>query len=81
MTLTPARPDDAISDDDISVLVDVARSAGTILSGDKRDRLPALMDRGLIAPATSGMAEGDRYMLTPEGQAALDARGVGANEA
>ena len=78
---SPTSRDDDISDDDISVLVDIARAAGTDLSDDKRARLPALLDRGLVASASSGMAEGDRYMLTSAGQAVLDARGVGANEA
>jgi hypothetical protein len=68
------------SDSDISVMVDIARSAGTMLSGDKQTRLPALLEAGLIEAAASKDGEGDRYKLTPQGQAVLDERGVGANE-
>lgn len=68
------------SDSDVSIMVDVARAAGTTLSDDKRRRLPALVEAGLVEAATSNDGEGDRYKLTPQGQAVLDARGVGANE-
>ena len=68
------------NDSDISVMVDVARSAGTMLSDEKRMKLSALVEAGLIEAATSNDGEGDRYKLTPQGQAVLDARGVGANE-
>ena len=72
--------DNEPNDSDISVMVDVARSAGTMLSDEKRMKLPALVEAGLIEAATSNDGEGDRYKLTPQGQAVLDARGVGANE-
>lgn len=68
------------SDDDISVMVDVARAAGTMLSDDKQRRLPGLVAAGLVEPTASNDGEGDRYKLTPQGQAVLDERGVGANE-
>ena len=68
------------SDSDVSIMVDVARAAGTTLSDDKLRRLPALVEAGLVEAATSNDGEGDRYKLTPQGQAVLDARGVGANE-
>ncbi len=68
------------SDADISVMVDVARSAGTMLSADKQARLSDLIAAGLIEPAKSNDGEGERYKLTPQGQAVLDERGVGANE-
>ncbi len=68
------------SDDDISVMVDVARAAGTTLSDDKRMRLSGLVEAGLIEAATSNDGEADRYKLTPLGQSVLDERGVGANE-
>ena len=69
------------TDEDISVMVDVARSAGAMLSDDKKALLPGLVTTGLIEPADSKPGEGDRYKLTSLGQSVLDDRGVGANEA
>jgi hypothetical protein len=71
--------DIAITDSDVSVLVDVARSAGTMLTDDKQARLTQLIEVGLVAPAAPD-AGSARYQLTPKGQSVLDDRGVGANE-
>ena len=73
-------PETQPSDTDISVMVDVARAAGVTLSGDQRMRLSGLVEAGLVEAATSNDGEGDHYKLTPQGQAILDSRGVGANE-
>ena len=69
------------TDDDISAMVDIARSAGTMLSADKQKLLPHLVSTGLIEAAASTDSDGERYRLTPLGQSVLDQRGVGANEA
>ncbi|ABD89376.1 hypothetical protein [Rhodopseudomonas palustris] len=74
----------------ISVLVEIARSAGLDLSPAQRSRLEPLLAEGLIAVAGSDRIETDqvetdqtmntRYAVTPKGQQMLDARGIGANE-
>jgi hypothetical protein len=66
------------TDQQISILVDIASCGG---SGLPRERLTDLM--GLVA---SGFVEasdeaGRPFKLTAQGQTALDDRGVGANEA
>jgi hypothetical protein len=66
------------TDQQISILVDIASSGGV---GLPRERLTDLMD--LVA---AGFVEGSDepvapYKLTARGQTALDDRGVGANEA
>jgi hypothetical protein len=64
-----------------SVLVDIARSAGTDLNSAQRARLDALLAAGLIefvAPADA--LEPTRYAVTRQGQTLLDKRGIGANE-
>jgi hypothetical protein len=65
------------TDQQISVLVDVASSGGARVPPD---RLVVLL--GLIVDDYVDSAPGtlDRYKLTAKGQAALDERGVGANK-
>jgi hypothetical protein len=71
----------AIDDQGLSVLVDIARSAGTDLNPAQHSKLDALLAAGLIeivAPADA--FEPTRYGVTREGQGLLDERGIGANE-
>jgi hypothetical protein len=73
--------DEAADDQGLSVLVDVARSAGTDLNAAQRAKLDALLAAGLIevvAPADA--REPTRYAVTRQGQSLLDERGIGANE-
>lgn len=70
-----------VDDQAVSVLVDVARSAGTDLNPSQRLKLDELVAAGLVravAPPTS--SEPNRYAVTHEGQRLLDQRGIGANE-
>jgi predicted ArsR family transcriptional regulator len=71
-----------LGDQAISVLVDIARTAGRDLNAGQRLELDRLVCDGLVAVSESGDPVGRRhYQLTAEGQGALDRRGVGANEA
>jgi hypothetical protein len=72
---------EAADDRGISVLVDIARNAGTDLNPAQRLKLDALLAAGLIevvAPADA--LEPTRYAVTRQGQHLLDERGIGANE-
>jgi|GEM_PF-5375021 len=64
-------------DDAIALMVDVARTGGLDLNAAQRRDLNHLVSRGLVAvDEASNSCE-----VTPKGQALLDQRGVGANEA
>jgi hypothetical protein len=62
------------SDQQISILVDIAANRG---AGIAPDKLPDLMD---LVVAGYVEADQDFYKLTTEGQDCLAKRGVGANE-
>ena len=65
------------TDQQISVLVDIASNGGLGLSADKsRD----LMEMVAANYAECQEGTGGGYRLTPKGQNFLSARGVGANE-
>ncbi|QUS41566.1 hypothetical protein RPMA_23990 [Tardiphaga alba] len=69
-----------ISDTGIAVMCDIARAAGFDLDPDKQAVVDALIAQGLVA--ATGKAEPDpKFEVTAKGQRALDARGVGVNEA
>ncbi|RED37954.1 hypothetical protein BJ123_10533 [Rhodopseudomonas thermotolerans] len=71
-----------LSDQAVSVLVDVARTAGRDLNAGQRLELDRLVSDGLVAVSDLGDPAGrSHYRITAEGQRALDSRGVGANEA
>lgn len=65
------------TDQQISILVDVARLGGADLPPQ---RLNGLLDLAAQGYVRAKPGSGDRYELTAKGQAALDERGVGANE-
>lgn len=69
------------TDTQISIMCDIAKSAGADLTPEKAAALPDLVAKGLIEPAASDNTGNDRYKLTATGQKLLDDRGVGANEA
>lgn len=69
-----------IDDTEIAVMVDIARSAGADLTGDKSTVVDGLIAKGLVAEKDSAVTAKARYRITPQGQALLDDRGVGANE-
>jgi hypothetical protein len=72
---------EATDDRDLSVLVDIARSAGSDLNPAQRAKLDALLAAGLIeVVAQAEAAKPTRYRLTRQGQHVLDERGIGANE-
>lgn len=70
-----------LDDQAISVLVDIARTAGADLNPSQRLKLDELLATALVErivpPAHS---EPERYAVTPAGQRLLDERGIGANE-
>jgi hypothetical protein len=71
---------DDISDAAIAVMCDVARASGFDLDANKQSVVDDLVARGLVA--RTGKAPPDPlFEVTPRGQRALDARGVGVNEA
>jgi len=73
--------EEAADDRGLSVMVDIARNAGTDLNAAQRAKLDALLAAGLIelvAPADA--LEPTRYAVTRQGQSLLDERGIGANE-
>ncbi|MCD0422633.1 hypothetical protein DY468_19360 [Rhodopseudomonas sp. BR0M22] len=71
-----------LSDQAISVLVDVARASGRDLNTAQRLELDRLVAGGFLAVSRTGQVAGQtHYRLTVEGQRALDDRGAGANEA
>jgi len=74
--------DRELDDQAVSVLVDIARTAGRDLNAGQRLELDHLVSEGLVAVSSSGDSDGRRhYEVTPKGQSLLDRRGVGANEA
>lgn len=68
-------------DEAISVLVDVARSAGRDLTSRQRSRLDELISQGYIESTDRDGEPTAGFAVTPKGQRLLDRRGVGANEA
>lgn len=71
-----------LSDQAISVLVDIARASGRDLNTAQRLELDRLVSGGFVAMSRTGEVAGQsHYRLTVEGQQALDDRGAGANEA
>jgi hypothetical protein len=72
---------EAADDRGLSVLVDIARNAGTDLNPAQRSKLDALLAAGLIEVVARGDTfEPPRYAVTRQGQRLLDERGIGANE-
>ncbi|HEY0330329.1 MAG TPA: hypothetical protein VGC77_14685 [Rhodopseudomonas sp.] len=68
------------NDRSISVLVEIARSAGIDLTAAQRAKLDQLLADGLIERAAPAASEPARYAVTRKGQGVLDERGIGANE-
>jgi hypothetical protein len=64
------------TDQQVSILVDIASSGGVSLPSERLADIRALIAGGYVETA----AAGPRYRLTAAGQGVLDARGVGANE-
>lgn len=72
---------EAVDDQGLSALVDIARNAGMDLNPAQRLKLDALLAEGLIEVAAPADAfEPTRYAVTRQGQTLLDERGIGANE-
>jgi predicted transcriptional regulator len=72
---------EAADDRGLSVMVDIARNAGTDLNPAQRSKLEALLAAGLIeAIAPNEASKSTRYAVTRQGQRLLDERGIGANE-
>ncbi|HWL04617.1 MAG TPA: hypothetical protein VNQ99_06745 [Xanthobacteraceae bacterium] len=70
-----------LNDEEISMMCDIAQTAGTRLNARKRDELQALIAEGLVAvveEARAGFAA--EYRLTDKGQKMLDDRGIGITE-
>jgi DNA-binding PadR family transcriptional regulator len=67
------------TDEQISVMCDIASSGGADLSASKIAALRAIVADGLIEPTAKDETI-ERYKLTSKGQKLLDDRGVGANE-
>ncbi len=72
--------DDALSQVEISALVDVANMSGRNLNPAQRLSLDRLIAGGLIEQVEPQDRAVAKYAVTPKGQRALDERGVGANE-
>lgn len=69
-----------IDDAGIAVMCDIARASGGDLDADKRALLERLIAQGLVI-RTGLSAPDPAFEVTRKGQHALDARGVGVNEA
>jgi hypothetical protein len=81
LTFGAAMAGEAADDQGLSVLVDIARSAGTDLNPAQRLKLDALLAAGLIElVAPADLLEPAKYAVTRQGQRLLDERGIGANE-
>jgi hypothetical protein len=65
------------TDQQISILVDIASSGGAALPTERLVDVLELIAGGYVE---AGTAAGRHYRLTVEGQGVLDERGVGANE-
>ena len=65
------------NDQQISILVDVARNGGSALPPDRLNDLNELIRAGYIVGNDNTV---EPYKLTRKGQKLLDDRGVGANE-
>jgi hypothetical protein len=65
------------TDQQISLLVDIASSGGAAL---RPERLSELVDLIAADYVEGDPGPGERYRLTAKGQGVLDDRGVGANE-
>lgn len=66
------------TDQQISIMCDVARSGGADLPREHLAELLALISDDYVEGSD---CFADQYQLTSKGQALLDERGVGANEA
>lgn len=69
-----------VSDEQISLLVDIGQKMPLSLDAEKRKQVEALITAGLIVPAKDG-EELAPYELTAKAQRFLSERGVGLNEA
>lgn len=70
-----------ISDAGVALMCDIARASLIDPDGDKRVVLDGLIADGLVRQAAkSDTRDGVTLVVTPKGQALLDARGVGVNE-
>jgi hypothetical protein len=69
-----------LSDSEISLLCDVGDTFPVTLSAEKQARLEWLIERGFVERAPADKAP-SKYQLTAKATNALNARGVGLNEA
>ncbi|KIZ39623.1 MULTISPECIES: hypothetical protein [Rhodopseudomonas] len=73
--------DPDLTDQGISVLVEIARTSGADLTTGQRLELDRLISEGLVAlQLPAGLSDRRTYKVTAKGQRLLDERGVGANE-
>lgn len=71
---------DHIGDAAVAVMCDIARASGFDLDANKQSVVDDLIARGLVA-RTGKAPPNPLFEVTSRGQRALDARGVGVNEA
>lgn len=72
---------ESISNEQISLLVDIGQKAPLDLSSEKRRLVEALLTAGFITPSDEDDAELAPYELTAKAQRFLSERGAGLNEA
>lgn len=72
---------DVISDEQVSLLVDIGQKAPLDLSSEKRRLVEALLTAGFITPSNENDAELAPYELTAKAERFLSERGAGLNEA
>lgn len=70
-----------ISDEQISLLIDIGQKAPLHLSPEKRQLIEALLTAGLITPSRDTDAELAPYQLTAKADRLLSEHGAGLNEA
>lgn len=68
------------TDEQISIMCDIARSGRADLTPQKAAALPPMVAEGLIEPTSDLEGSVEKYQITPKGQRLLDDRGVGVNE-
>lgn len=72
---------ESISDEQISLLVDIGQRSALDLTAKKRQLVEALLTAGFITPSNERDAELAPYELTAKAQRFLSERGAGLNEA
>ncbi len=70
-----------LSNEQISLLVDIGQKAPLELDSQKRQLVEALLTSGFITPSDENDAELAPYELTAKAQRFLSERGAGLNEA